>query len=688
MKSILLGAAYYPEHDPETEWESDARLMQELGLNVIRVGEFCWNRMQQSDGSLTLDWLERLVELYYRHGIRTILCTPSATPPVWAVERFPDMLPVLPDGRKGLFGGRRHYSVFHKGYRELSVELARSLAKRFGHNPAVAGWHIDNEIGSYGVVDCSETAVKAFRKHVELEFATVEALNRAWGLIFWNQEIDYFDQLPAPTQMMCTRNPQYLHAYNRFCLRGMADFALAQAEAIRPLTDRSQWIVASCEGATQHVMFDRLRERGDNLLDYVELNNYPELLPQDGQAAMRLDNVRATDRPRPFLVLEQQVGSGYTTTGGIDPAVRRYWAWEALARGSRSVCWFHWRRFRTGCEWRLTSVVERDRKPRMVYRSLQTLIREIRRVEPVLLDARVIPDVQVYLDLDSVLAWDRSSEPLFWMEIQLPDAVHQRFPLWEKTVRRTVYNPLTAFGLTLDFVKPHETWDPAKPLIIPDMDLCMPECIGKLRAFLEAGGTVICFPGVGERDHHAAHHDHPSPGLLGPLFGISLDDYYPLPAGQGAIYDPALGKMTAESWPEVDTSATVLLEGQNLEVDIRHGEILNPENADVIGRYAGGSCDGRPAITRCRVGKGIAYYLGAVPASPEACTILYRILLTGLVRDPAPCRQVTVQTTGGRFRFLLNDRPQSVRLSTPVKDMISGDTINELPAYGVVLTAL
>ena len=71
MKNLLFGCAYYPEHDPEDQWELDAKLMADMGLNFIRVGEFCWNRMQQSDGTLTLDWLGRLIALFDSYGKKT-----------------------------------------------------------------------------------------------------------------------------------------------------------------------------------------------------------------------------------------------------------------------------------------------------------------------------------------------------------------------------------------------------------------------------------------------------------------------------------------------------------------------------------------------------------------------------------------------------------------------------------------
>src|SRR5208283_1068859 len=116
---------------------------------------------------LTLDWIERCVDLFAKYGIQTILCTPTAAPPVWLAERYPDLACIAPDGRKGLFGGRRHYSVFHEGYRENCRGIAAALAERFCRHPAVIGWQIDNEAGSYSTVDCSPCALAAFHRWIE-----------------------------------------------------------------------------------------------------------------------------------------------------------------------------------------------------------------------------------------------------------------------------------------------------------------------------------------------------------------------------------------------------------------------------------------------------------------------------------------------------------------------------------------
>jgi beta-galactosidase len=691
MEHIRLGVSYYPEQEPETDWATDARLMNELGIDTVRVGEFCWSRMQKPDGTMTLDWLQRFIEQFDLYGIKTLLCTPTAAPPVWVCEKLPDLPLVAPDGRRGLFGGRRHYSPFHEGYRAVCDSVVAGLAKRFGKHEGVIGWQIDNEVGSYSTIDVSAPALGAFHQWVTKKYGTTQEVNQRWNLAFWNQEVERIDQLPAPTNMMCTRNPSMLLEYNRFCLEGWSRFILAQAKTIRVHSDARQFVTSNCEEMVAHALFDLQGREGSagGFVDYAAVDNYPELLPEPGQNAMRLDRYRTLTPGRFFFAPEMQIGSSCSTTGGLLPEVRRYWAFETLARGARSLTWFHWVRFRGGAEWRLASMIERDRVKRTNFTSTAETIRQIRRVEPILKGAQVQADVQVLLSTGNILARDRSSEASFWMEIQLPDATQSRFPLWERETRRAVYLPFSRMGMTVGFVTEKQTWLPDKPLIISDADLVSDELAGRLGEFCRQGGTIICFPGAGERDMVGCHLNLTPPGKLAPLFGVQLQDYYPLEEFKGVTFDPSAGGVTRPPGaPQRVTTAAVLLAGTMVEVDIRHAEVLAPRGgALVLGKYQGGPCNRMPAVTTNAVGKGWAVYLGAIPANIDAACGLYRCLMTGLPKDQVSYRVVRINGPAGPHRFLLNDGPVKTTLKAAVRDLIGGQTLSELPPYGVVLEA-
>ena len=84
-----------------------AQLMQEMGVQVVRMAEFSWSHLEPEEGRFTFEWLDQAIELLARHGIRSVLGTPSAAPPAWIIEKNPEIQPVDSEGRRRYFGGRR-----------------------------------------------------------------------------------------------------------------------------------------------------------------------------------------------------------------------------------------------------------------------------------------------------------------------------------------------------------------------------------------------------------------------------------------------------------------------------------------------------------------------------------------------------------------------------------------------------
>src|SRR5689334_11031381 len=91
---MTIGVYYYPEAWPQEQWTRDMANMKKLGMEFVHMGEFAWAYMEPEEGRFRLDWLEQAVELASQNGLKVILCTPSATPPVWLSRKHPDILMV------------------------------------------------------------------------------------------------------------------------------------------------------------------------------------------------------------------------------------------------------------------------------------------------------------------------------------------------------------------------------------------------------------------------------------------------------------------------------------------------------------------------------------------------------------------------------------------------------------------
>ena len=97
---LELGAAWYPEQWPESRWDADLTLMEKAHITFTRVGEFAWSTMEPSEGNFQLDWLERAIRLAEKHHVAIVIGTPTAAPPAWLTQKYPETLRTMADGRK------------------------------------------------------------------------------------------------------------------------------------------------------------------------------------------------------------------------------------------------------------------------------------------------------------------------------------------------------------------------------------------------------------------------------------------------------------------------------------------------------------------------------------------------------------------------------------------------------------
>ncbi len=149
---LELGAAWYPEQWPESRWDADLALMQAAHITFVRVGEFAWSTLEPKEGDFELDWLEHAVRAAEKHHIAVVIGTPSAAPPAWLTQKYPETLRTKDDGRKDQHGNRQQFDWSDPKYRELARLMAEKMAERLGTIPMLIGWQIDNEYAneSYG----------------------------------------------------------------------------------------------------------------------------------------------------------------------------------------------------------------------------------------------------------------------------------------------------------------------------------------------------------------------------------------------------------------------------------------------------------------------------------------------------------------------------------------------------------
>ncbi|MEJ6402824.1 beta-galactosidase [Yoonia sp. 2307UL14-13] len=352
-----LGVCYYPEHWPEDQWADDAARMVATGLTWVRIGEFGWSRMEPTPGTFTWDWLDQAIDVLGNAGLKIILGTPTATPPRWMIDKHPDMLAIDAEGRPRKFGSRRHYDFSHLGYRDECRRIARLMGERYGSNPHIAAWQIDNEYDCHETtLSYSDAARKGFQDWLAQKYQSTDALNRAWGNVFWSMEYDTFDEIDLPNLTVTEPNHPHQLAFRRYSSDQVVTFNKVQADELRKHTDAplihnymgritafDHWKVgqdldiASWDSYPIGFLSDRLEGSSEQKKKFLR-QGHPDM------QAFHHDLYRAVGKGR-LWVMEQQPGpvNWAPYNPAPLPGMARLWAWEAFAHGAETVCYFRWR---------------------------------------------------------------------------------------------------------------------------------------------------------------------------------------------------------------------------------------------------------------------------------------------------------------------------------------------------------
>lgn len=412
-----LGTCYYPEHWPQEQWRDDAKRMADLGLSIVRVGEFAWSRFEATPDNITFDWMDQAVETLAEQGLGVVMCTPTATPPRWMVDKYPDMLAVDANGRPRKFGSRRHYCFSHEPYRQESVRIAEIMAQHYIKFEAIMAWQIDNEYSCHDtVISYSESAKHAFQQWLEVKYGNVEELNRAWGNVFWSMEYSDFKQVELPNLTVTEPNPSHCLDFQRFSSDQVVAYNKAQVEVIRAHTDKP--LIHNYMGRI--VDFDHFKVGED--LDIASWDSYPlgflvdrtDASPQWKQRferqgdpdlqAFHHDLYRAVGKGR-WWVMEQQPGPVNWAPNNPAPldGMVRLWTWEAIAHQAEAVCYFRWRQAPFAQEQMHAGLLRPDSQPSAVFDEVASTAREINNLGDI---QATQAKVAMVFDYESCWAWE------------------------------------------------------------------------------------------------------------------------------------------------------------------------------------------------------------------------------------------------------------------------------------------
>lgn len=582
----LTGAYYYPEHWDESQWERDLKQMHELGFEFTHFAEFAWAQLEPQEGVYDFSWLDRAVALAAKYDLKVVMCTSTATPPVWLSRKYPEILLKSEDGTVQDHGARQHASFASPVYRKLAYRMIEELARHYGNDSRIIGWQLDNEPAVQ--FDYNQAAEEAFREFLKEKYHhNIQELNAAWGTAFWSEVYSRFEEITLPKTAQMFMNHHQILDYRRFAAKQTNDFLNEQCRLIKKYA-KNQWVT------TNYIPdYDKGHIGGSKDLDFVSYTRYMVYGDNEGigRRGYRVGNplriAMANDFFRPvngtYGVMELQPGQ--VNWGSINPqplpGAVRLWLWSVFAGGSDFICTYRYRQPLYGTEQYHYGIVGTDGVTVTPGgREYEQFMKEIRSLRK---DYRPKEDKpETYLKRKTAILWNPEN---YWsIDRQKQNATWNTFAHVDK-----YYRILKSYAAPVDFISEEKDFSQYPVMIVPAYQLADKELVARWKKYVEEGGNLVLTCRTAQKDRFGRLPEAPFGSMIDELTGNHIE-FYDLLLPQ----DPGQVKMdgkvyTWNTW----------------------GEILQPGTSnEVWATYTNEFYEGKPAVTFRKLGKGSVTYIG------------------------------------------------------------------------------
>jgi beta-galactosidase len=675
-----LGTDYYPEHwvyplagtaeSPESRWQRDAELMVAAGMNVVRMGEFAWGLYEPEEGRYEFEWMKRAMDVMAEAGLKIMLGTPTAAPPLWLSRQHPAILPVDERGQRKQAGTRKAYCLNSDVYWQYCRKIIAQLIDALGQHPALIAWQLDNGFGQHQTVHSfNDETRRDWHAWLKAKYETIERLNDLLGLRFWGQVVTDWDEIPMPMMAPTVHNPALMVDWMRFSSDTIVAFARMQADLLHEkLPD-----IPVCHN------FRALSRNYDHfdvaeVLDFVGVDSQATIKARSSENACSLDMLRSLKKEgiktpggdSGFWIVEQKAAhvNWQEVNSLIRPGVVRLFTYQCISRGATGILYFFWRQPRIGSEKFYGGVLTHDgRGDNRVYREISQVGDELKLLAPVL--EGTVVKAQTCILISHENDWSLQQQP------QPNRFFNQREHI------QLFYNALHDRNIAVDFARPTEDLSRYKLVIAPSLQLLAGGEADLLKLYVQNGGTLVGTFNTGLVDEHHIAPDSGYPHDLTDLFGLEVFEFDPLPPGEenhltfkGAF--PTSHLHPARIWCD----------------------LIEPGECQILATYAKDFYAGHPAMTMNTFGLGKAVYVGTMSHQHfyhDLVVWLRQVCnLYPLLKVPDTVEVSMREKDDTRVYFLLNhqNNPVRIQLYKPAHDFLTGATLqgnHDLPPHSVLI---
>ncbi|EGC69142.1 beta-galactosidase trimerization domain protein [Enterococcus casseliflavus ATCC 12755] len=572
---ILFGGDYNPNQWPKEIWEEDIRIFKKASINSATVNVFSWAKIQPSENCYDFEELDQIIEKLSTEGFDIVLATSTAALPAWMFKKYPEVTRTDYDGRHHKFGQRHNACPNSLVYQKYAERLATKLAERYGENPQVTCWHINNEYG--GECYC-ENCEKAFRVWLKDKYQTIEALNKAWNMEFWGHTVYEWDEIVLPNALSegigydKTAFAGISIDYRRFNSDSLLKNYMMERDAIRKI-DPTTPITTNLMGTFKGLDYFKWAKE----MDLISWDNYPAYNTPWSLVAMTHDLMRGL-KQQPFMLMEQtpsqQNWQPYNSLK--KPGQMRAQSYQTIAHGADTIQYFQLRRSIGACEKFHGAVIEHvGHEDTRVFRETAALGAELAQLSDII-GTQTQAQVAVIFDWDNYWALEYTSGPT--VDLKYVEQIHRYYRYFHEQ------------NIAVDLVPVDADLSKYKLVAAPVLYMIKEGMQERLTDFVKQGGSLLTTYMSGIVDQSDNVHLGGYPGPLRELAGIWVEEIDALAPEQSNGVSLVNEELTGTS---------------NLVSDLIH-----LETAEALAHYTSNFYAGMPAVTKNMFGDGTVYYFG------------------------------------------------------------------------------
>lgn len=631
-EKIYIGVSYYPEQWPRERWQTDLAMMQEAGIQVLRVAELAWSSMEPKDGVFCFDWLHDFIHQAQAYGMEIVIGTPTETSPRWLLKKHPEI--VARDAAGHIHGQRGGHCYSSQAFQKYSLRLVEAMAREFAGESVVIGWQIDNELKGIKCT-CGECN-RNFRRWLQDRYGTLEKMNEDCGLIFWSQDYGDWEEVELPADSQLTVPVSMYLEQSRFASYLTTEHCGRQAQVVRQIAPH-QFVTHNTLGLYPWLNVYDLAKK----LDFISWDTYPAVDGDNYDVCMCHDLHRGIRRDS-YWIMEQK--NGYLNYApynlAIEPGLVRFWAYQDIARGADGVLFYRWRSGRFSVEQNPNGILRHDGTKRRAYEEIRQMTRELEPFLERLRRTRVEAKAAILYSFDEL--WANESHR------QYPGLDYTEFVL-------SYYKAMARLGITADLVEPGTPLDGYALVVAPCLMMLSEKLAGELQEYAQGGGCLVLTLRSGMKNWSNVTTQETWPGALAGPAGIRVEEFEVFPKGTGNSirYRDKVYRMAY--WTD----------------------ILTLDTATSMAVWEEKFYRGLPAVSKNLYGKGVVYYVG-VMGNEEFLTDFLEDVAASLSLEPRRLPEgVFVTRRRNReecFAFYLNanHHPVELELQQGGKDCFSG----------------